>query len=345
MTGQELETFFKSFGVPLVNIIDQWEGVPSILLDNYQSMRELVAHLIVQHGFKRIFFIRGPQDHSYANERYQAFCDIMTEHGLFIEELVSRPTDWKPNRQASFQELIGELRPGRDFEAIVSSNDDWAIEAINRMNDWGIEVPGEVAVVGFNNTSRGQSAIPSLTSSGPSFFEQGKKTVDLLYQLIQGNKVSEQIKLPCKLYIRQSCGCLDLSNITNDPLEIAGLLISDWDETMLANHLCQIFENNKMDSAIKYVNALIKALNDYLKGGSPFEFFRVLNKVITTSVDIDKALTVWNEAEVIVRKWSNQNFPPANQEQREFFWNQVHNLLRNIFAQIKEKAANQQKEL
>ncbi|HYH04162.1 MAG TPA: substrate-binding domain-containing protein, partial [Bacillota bacterium] len=311
---------------PVLSMVDQWEGVPSILFDDYQSMRELVTHLVVQHGFKRIFFIQGPADHCYARERYRAFYDVMNEHGLFNPALVSAPTDWKPNRVVSFEELMGELAPGRDFEAIVSSNDDWAIEAIKRLNDQGFEVPEDIAVVGFNNSTHGQSIIPPLTTVSPSFYEQGRKAVEVLYQLIMGQKVFEEIKLPCELLLRQSCGCLDMGNFNkNQQLPSEPLT----DELTVVARIGQMFEENGMVLPVKYIEPLVKALCDFEKAGLAHDFFRALNKAILVTVNSSNATIVWNNVFAVLQKWCKQMDIAENPERLENLWNQARILLQN----------------
>ncbi|HYH01471.1 MAG TPA: ATP-binding protein [Bacillota bacterium] len=345
MTAEELEAFFKKFNLPLVNMVDNWEGVPSILFDDYQSMRNLIGHLIEKHGLKRIYFIRGPLDHYYACERYRAYCDIMNEYGWFNPELVSQPTDWKPNRQHSLAELIGELRPGKDFEAIVASNDDWALETINQLKKQGLKVPEDVAVVGFNNTIQGQSNEPPLTSVGPSFFEQGKNAVDILYRLILGQHVPEQITQPSELFIRQSCGCLDINDIIQDSYDFNELLPVDLDETALVNCVCHLFRENGLDCIVEYGEPIVAAVIDLLKNDASQKFFRVLNNAITSSINNSQAVAVWNNVLDLLQEWSScQTAISYNRKAMDRYWKQARILLRKTMLLNKEKIVTRQKD-
>jgi sigma-B regulation protein RsbU (phosphoserine phosphatase) len=68
--------------LPLVSIALRLEGMPSLLIDNKKGMRELVMHLIEVHGYRRIAFIQGPQDNDEAEARFQAYTEVLAEHGL-----------------------------------------------------------------------------------------------------------------------------------------------------------------------------------------------------------------------------------------------------------------------
>ena len=73
-----------------------WGDWPGARIDNYYGMREVIAHLIDVHGYRRIAFIRGSQGHEGMEDRYRAYRDVLTEHGLPIEpDLVSPYTrEW-----------------------------------------------------------------------------------------------------------------------------------------------------------------------------------------------------------------------------------------------------------
>ncbi len=64
-------------------------------------MRALLTHLIQEHGFKRLAFIRGPEEHYYAQERYRAYLDTLQSYNLpLIPELVTRPLRWESGAEA-----------------------------------------------------------------------------------------------------------------------------------------------------------------------------------------------------------------------------------------------------
>jgi DNA-binding LacI/PurR family transcriptional regulator len=77
------------------------EGMQTVSLDNYLGMRSLLAHLIEAHGYRRLAFIRGPEEHYYAQERYRAYLDSLHAYNLpLVPELVTRPLSWESGAEA-----------------------------------------------------------------------------------------------------------------------------------------------------------------------------------------------------------------------------------------------------
>ncbi|MCX7670211.1 MAG: substrate-binding domain-containing protein, partial [Anaerolineae bacterium] len=81
--------------LPMVSIGVTMAGIPGILLDSYDGMRQVVRHLIEVHGRRRLAFIRGPEGHRDADERLRAYLDTLREFGLpVIPELISPCYKW-----------------------------------------------------------------------------------------------------------------------------------------------------------------------------------------------------------------------------------------------------------
>ena len=151
----EIRAFHQRYHpLPMVSLAQFMEGMPTVALDSYFGMRSLLAHLIEEHGFKRLAFIRGPEEHYYAQERYRAYLDSLQAFNLpQIPELVTRPLRWESGAEA-IELLLDErkLKPGIDFEAVVAVSDMMAIWAMKTLQSRGFEVPTDVAVTGFNNS-------------------------------------------------------------------------------------------------------------------------------------------------------------------------------------------------
>ena len=83
---QESVAFCEGYHpLPMVSLGTALAGIPSVLLESYQGMREMMSHLIEVHGYHRLVFIRGPENHPYAQERYRAYTDTLAEYGLLLD--------------------------------------------------------------------------------------------------------------------------------------------------------------------------------------------------------------------------------------------------------------------
>jgi len=195
--------------LPMVSLALPMDDIPALSVDSYQGMRAIIIHLIDVHGYRRLAFIRGPESHYYAQERYRAYLDVLQEYGIpFDPNLATRPMHWEAGAEA-IQTLLDErsLRPRVDFEAVVAVSDLLALGAMKTLQARGIRVPSDVAVVGFNDSAEGRLTMPPLTSVSLPFYEQGYRGVEALLAHLEGEPVPEQVLLPSSLIVRQSCGC------------------------------------------------------------------------------------------------------------------------------------------
>ncbi len=210
LSPSETRAFHSRYqGLPMVSLAQFMEGLPAVALDSYHGMRSLLTHLIQEHGYTRLAFVRGPEEHYYAQERYRAYLDTLeAQHLPLIPELVTRPLRWESGAEA-VQILLDErgLKPGRDFQAVVAVSDMLAVWALKTLQARGYEVPGEVAVTGFNNSIEERLTTPPLTTVDLPFYDQGARSVDLLLAQLAGETVPALMTLPSSLIVRQSCGC------------------------------------------------------------------------------------------------------------------------------------------
>ncbi len=190
---------------PVINLERTLAGVPTVLKNEYESMVEILVHLIEVHGYRRIAYVNrtdaGPHYH-----RYRAYMDTLARYGIpYNPDLVFSSRISLPS--------FGEQRPGIDFEALATSDDGFAIEALRALQSQGIRVPEQVALVGFDDIAESWILTPPLTTIRAPFHEMGYKAVEMLLALLDGEEVPDQVVLPCKLEVRQSCGCM--------PVEVA----------------------------------------------------------------------------------------------------------------------------
>jgi DNA-binding LacI/PurR family transcriptional regulator/anti-anti-sigma regulatory factor len=192
--------------LPMVNVGSPLEGIPSVLVDNYQGMRDGITHLVEVHGCRRIAFVRGPKGHQEADERYRAYTDALTAYHLpFDPDLVAPGEFLVASGEAAMDLLLDERKA--KFEAVAVANDGMAMGVLNALQARGIRAPDDIAVIGFDDRAEAASTIPPLTTVRYSFYEQGQQAAKTLLAQIEGAEVPDQVIQPMKLVIRRSCGC------------------------------------------------------------------------------------------------------------------------------------------
>jgi DNA-binding LacI/PurR family transcriptional regulator/signal transduction histidine kinase len=208
LEDEELDRFASRFTpIPVVGLGRGVLGFPRLLVDNGAGIADVMDHLIGHHGRRRIAFIRGPPTNNEAEVRFNAYRSSLARHGLAYDEAYVATGDF--NRGSGIravQTLLDErhLRP----DAVVAANDLMALYAMRELHRRGFDVPGEVAVVGFDDVADGVSTIPSLTSVRQPLDTLGRAALHRLVALMRGERVPETETFPARMVIRRSCGCL-----------------------------------------------------------------------------------------------------------------------------------------
>ena len=199
--------FLKRFTpLPICSIAVPLPGVPSVLVDNARGMRDAIEHLIVQHGYRRIAFIRGPEANEEAERRFRVYRETLQLHGIeFDPNLVTVGDFHRPSGMIAVQHLLGLGRARID--AIVAASDYMALGAIDALEAAGYRVPSDVAVVGFDDIDEARFASPPLTTVRQPLYEQGLQAANIACAMLRGVHVEGHVTLHTELVTRRSCGC------------------------------------------------------------------------------------------------------------------------------------------
>lgn len=157
ISHEDIQEFCERFHpLPVVSIGMVLQGIPSVTIDNYGGLYDAVSHLIEAHGRRRLAFIRAMKGHRGAEDRYQGYVDALAQHGIpFDPDLVSPPGDWRSETGRNDIRLFLDERKVQ-FDAVVCSSDDLALGATWELRARGIQVPGDVALTGFNDSWQSQ---------------------------------------------------------------------------------------------------------------------------------------------------------------------------------------------
>ncbi len=199
----------RRFGaMPVVSIGIRFDGMPSVLSDNRTGILEAMDHLVDVHKARRIAFLKGPENNEEAATRFAAYREAIRARGLDDAAPLWLQGDFTQAgaRRALSQYLGRHGRPG--FQALVAANDEMAIGAVQILREHGFSVPGDVAVIGFDNIADSQFVVPSITTVGQSIAEQGRTAAVIAAGLARGEPQQPEIVLPARLVLRTSCGCL-----------------------------------------------------------------------------------------------------------------------------------------
>lgn len=198
--------YLKTNQVPTV-LVDRLHGqdFDQVGVENTQSTAKMIKHLI-EHGHRRIGFLSGTPASSTSAERLDGYRVALEEAGISIDDSLVECgfSSIKPAQLATKRLLNLKSPPS----AIMASNNLMTIGAMHTLRERHIDVPKDVALVGFDDFDWAGFFSPRLTVIRQPLEQQGALAVQLLVQRIQfPDRKHEILRLKPKLMIRDSCGC------------------------------------------------------------------------------------------------------------------------------------------
>jgi DNA-binding LacI/PurR family transcriptional regulator len=171
----------------------------ALSVDQIAGARLATRHLIGL-GHRRIYHLAGPQDWIEAEARMRGFLDEMG--AMDVPTTAPILGDWT----ADFGYYAGrELFGRRDFTAIFSSNDQMALGLMHAARDAGLDIPGDISIVGFDDIPESAHFWPPLTTVRQDFAELGRRCIELLLSnLAGGEPVGDQDPILPRLIVRDS---------------------------------------------------------------------------------------------------------------------------------------------
>jgi LacI family transcriptional regulator len=177
--------------------------------DNQGSMRELARHLVREHGYRTLAYLGGHPDSPDNLARQAAFSDeVAAAGGTF-----TGGPQWEGNYcAAGGARVIDRLLASGGAEklprAIACANDQTALGVVYALRQHGLDVPGDVAVTGFDDIPVARHLRPQLTTVRQPIQELGATAFEVLYSMINdAGHALRNIVLPTRLVPRESCGC------------------------------------------------------------------------------------------------------------------------------------------
>lgn len=173
----------------------------SIGSDNISGGRRATLHL-ARLGRKRIVFL-GDLDPPEAMQRHRGYLDAMNQSGLDVDADLIVPAHFEvESAEAAVDALI---RRGLDFDGVVAASDQIALGAVRALLHAGVEVPGQVSVIGFDNVPFSRYSRPALSTIAQDTMKAGRLMVSKLLDH-GGAAAGRSERVPTELIVRETCG-------------------------------------------------------------------------------------------------------------------------------------------
>ena len=197
----------KSKGIPLI-LFDRSNDalrVSHVVIDDYSASYNAVKHLIDQ-GCRRIAHFTNVEKINIYAERLRGYKTALLDHGLpFDDRLVAESDMQLEDGRKSMENL---LRSGEMPDAVFSSSDLGAIGALQVLKENNIDIPGQVALVGFSNEPFTMFCDPPLTTVDQHCERMGNMASEIFLEEVSASGkaifVPKKVVLMPELVIRKS---------------------------------------------------------------------------------------------------------------------------------------------
>jgi LacI family transcriptional regulator len=186
-------------------------GAPTGLKCSFVSYDEQVGtteafDYLIELGHKKIALVRGHKSYSY-DIKQKIYMDIVSKNKFAYENIIDvgkgNSIEVVERAQKQFEKIIME---GEMPTAVFACNDLMALGVINACSNLNIKVPGDISVIGFDNTVLANISNPKLTSVDLNMKEIGHRSaVELLSEINNGDRGRRKIIIDTKLVIKDSC--------------------------------------------------------------------------------------------------------------------------------------------
>ncbi len=203
ITGDD-RLVYSRLPVVLMSGVQSGCGTASVVVDNVKGGYIAGKHLIDK-GRKNLCFLGGAEDSFSVKERYEGFLDAVKSSGLILSEGMVRFGDY---RQKSGYSIMKELLEGSSRpDSIFASNDLLAIGALEAIQEKGLKVPDDIAVIGFDNIATAAFQGVELTTVEHPKYRMGELAAEMLLSRIgaQGEvSKDERVVLEPELIVRKT---------------------------------------------------------------------------------------------------------------------------------------------
>jgi DNA-binding LacI/PurR family transcriptional regulator len=160
--------------------VDGWpdDGLPGVATDRFAAAR-LATRRLLDLGHRRVAHLAGPAESTNAQQYIRGWRSALAEAGA-----AAPPVLWGDWSVRSGHELAARILDQGDVTAVFAANDHMALGLLRRLHETGLDVPGDISVIGVDDAPEAAYLNPPLTTVRSDFLELGTRSVALLLREI-----------------------------------------------------------------------------------------------------------------------------------------------------------------
>lgn len=262
----------KRFGdIPVVTLCIEEEGYGCVRYEPSSGIRELISHIIEQHGCRRIAFVSGQMGNPDSDARLAMYRSTLAEYGIPYDPRYVVNGDFTVDSCCAISRLFdGEFaRP----EAICCASDRLAGDAYKVAEEHDLQIGEDIIITGYDNVIISHTLIPQMTTVNANPCNLGAKAVELACEMIQ-TQMPRTITLNSMPIIRESCGMHIDKSVLIKPLENVDILM-----------------NLEKRSGVGMLNSFDPTINIFIR-----ELFSQLNDTSVERIESGKLTELFHQA-------------------------------------------------
>ena len=193
--------------IPIVFVNGQMTGVDAhIVRTDEESGIDKLVELLINLNHKKIGFLGGMEGISSTDVKKNAFFQAMKSKGLVVNEewVIGTGFNIESGEEVASQLLYLKERP----TAVICANDLVAIGVIKVLTKFGLKVPDDVSVAGFDDIYLAKHFPPGITTVSQNYDQLGQTAINVLVDLINEKEAEKETVVPTSLVLRDSCKLL-----------------------------------------------------------------------------------------------------------------------------------------
>jgi LacI family transcriptional regulator len=177
--------------------------VPIVSADEIGGLEGALSHLR-EHGHRQIALIAEDLSFEPTRDKVEAYRRSSAEAGVGPESLLALDVGQaEPERVREAVRVLID----RGMTAAVTTRDPLAVALIRGLSEQGVDVPGQFAIIAYDNLEWSPLVEPPLTCVSPPRDAMGFAAGEMIVNLIEGRPVESPQVLPTHMVTRRSCGC------------------------------------------------------------------------------------------------------------------------------------------
>jgi diguanylate cyclase (GGDEF)-like protein len=306
VSAEYFRKVFEKINKPVVSVSMELglKNEITTYVDCDQVYDDIVKHFIQKHHCKKIAFLSANATISKeAIQRFEAYKKALKSNNFeFDENLVF---DGYFTQETGYQAIADKIKSKEDlnFDALIVANDNMAAGALNALQEAGIDVPNDVKMIGFDNTSHSYMSRPKISTIDQNIVYQGEVAAQALLKKLNGEDVPSSIPISLSVIYRQSCGCVEMTDLRQ--------IYKNQNDEVVKDEVSEVKGIQGDERFYKLIPKIdsVYALFDMIKSTNSMQELFYIMKYCLNDSDISKALIYFYSQPKILSKGDKFSIP------------------------------------